>query len=481
MEPFATAGTQSNENRRPLSLARTMADGKMYKPVAANDPLQLEMMKCEKANPVAAIVKSGRAVLGPKGELPTSNRMPIYEPLVCASFAAKNLAGDRSRGGNDSQAGRDPWSICDYLRDSLQWPASFIFIDAEQTGMYDLDMYHFGPKHCAECKRNPPKRPTADGARNWKSVFTWAQEKSKVMLYFISEDFLERTNCINEIKDFSMMLNGGNADAAVLFALLDPGLTSEAKKLMRELGTQASEGGMADRVMRVKFSVDNVFDLSDYMIWDDARREGRGGHKLDLRAAAKGMVQLRAKVFDLCGGMGDRDAYMRDVAQGLACDDVADDKGAYVRNRYRDDVRRIDINNAEVDTLRARVPHVGEVRADEIMRLRRKLGGISSIEQLAQIDGLKLGGETLSDMEPFLTFKSAQGGARSPATTTKPAPPTAAPTTPIKMPPLPSPAKPSRAELDKLKMDDLKALAAKRGITPDGDKRKKDTWIDALL
>lgn len=116
-----------------LAKGALMSDEKMYRPVAADDPLRLEMLACEKAKPVKAIVKAGQAFLGPKGETPTSVRMPIYEPLVCASFASKNLHGDLSSGvrATDELAGRDPWSICDYLRDSLQWPASFIFIDAE--------------------------------------------------------------------------------------------------------------------------------------------------------------------------------------------------------------------------------------------------------------------------------------------------------------------------------------------------------------
>ena len=37
------------------------------------------------------------------------------------------------------------------------------------------------------------------------------------------------------------------------------------------------------------------------------------------------------------------------------------------------------------------------------------------------------------------------------------------------------------AELAQMKLPELKALAAKRGITPNGDKRYKDTYIDALL
>ena len=39
--------------------------------------------------------------------------------------------------------------------------------------------------------------------------------------------------------------------------------------------------------------------------------------------------------------------YYRDVAQGWKCADVIDDVGKPVRNRYKQDVRRIDINSAD--------------------------------------------------------------------------------------------------------------------------------------
>ena len=335
-----------------------------------------------------------------------------------------------------------------------------------------------------------------EGGRNWKKTFTWAQKKSKVMLYFISNEFYASDNCEGEVRDFSKMIVGNQVQASVVFALLDPGLDQRANRDMRELATKASEGGINDREIRKKFSTDNVFDLSEYMIWDDARREGAGGRKLNLRAAAKGMVALRQKIFELTGGKGDERAYLRDIEQGCACDDVVHDghqqtkTGGYVRNRYKDDVRRIDINTADVNTLKERVPHIGDKRADEIVQLRKKLGGISCLNALAEIDGLAAGGTILCDMEPFVTFKSGKVGARSfatpkasPATDTKLAPSSVSlPPSPIKMPPLSSPSsKLTRGQLEGLKMDELKSMAAKRGITPDGDKRKTATWIEALL
>ena len=101
-------------------------DGKKYRVVTRADKLMAAMFKDDATNPVEALVKKGKAKQSKGGALLEGVRMPIYEPLMCASFAAKNLGG--KDGGEHDQAGRDPWSICDYLRDSLKWPASLIFI-----------------------------------------------------------------------------------------------------------------------------------------------------------------------------------------------------------------------------------------------------------------------------------------------------------------------------------------------------------------
>lgn len=65
--------------------------------------------------------------------------LPQYVPLVCPSFASRDLARDPdnpdSRNGHHGRAGRDPWSILDYIRDSLYWPSDAIFIDSECFGM----------------------------------------------------------------------------------------------------------------------------------------------------------------------------------------------------------------------------------------------------------------------------------------------------------------------------------------------------------
>lgn len=54
-------------------------------------------------------------------------RMPKCLPLICTSFAGADLA---AKSDPRSKAGGDPWSVCDYLRDSLKWPSDAVFIDA---------------------------------------------------------------------------------------------------------------------------------------------------------------------------------------------------------------------------------------------------------------------------------------------------------------------------------------------------------------
>jgi hypothetical protein len=63
-------------------------------------------------------------------------------PLVCPSFASKDLSANSVDGkmtdkcGTDESAGHDPWSICDYIRDYLKWPTESMFLDSECFGYY---------------------------------------------------------------------------------------------------------------------------------------------------------------------------------------------------------------------------------------------------------------------------------------------------------------------------------------------------------
>jgi hypothetical protein len=252
-------------------------------------------------------------------------RIPFYYPLVTCSFASKNLSGDPAKRieASDSLAGRDPWSICDYLRDSLKWPSCLIFIDAEQCGGYDLDHYHLDEK-CIEgdpskpcpfweagsahergtcgCEANP-QFGEHDGSRNWKALFQWAQQSSHVMLYCISDDFFASDNCKNEFQDYCKMRREGKVTAAPVIALLDSGLKAQADKMMKQMSTLASEeGNMSHIDNRRCFSTDNVIDLSVFMEWKRANDDGRGGMKNELRMASREMQKLRDKIRDLTPG-----------------------------------------------------------------------------------------------------------------------------------------------------------------------------------
>ena len=94
-------------------------DSNLYRRVLPDDSLLSNMIKCNTKNPV-----------------PGSVRMPYWKPWVCVSFAAKDLQGSGvgCDDVDDSNAGREPWGLCDYIRDFMVWPQDFMYIDAEQVG-----------------------------------------------------------------------------------------------------------------------------------------------------------------------------------------------------------------------------------------------------------------------------------------------------------------------------------------------------------
>ena len=354
-------------------------------------------------------------------------RLPLYKPVVTASFAARNLSGNPRENitEGDELAGRDPWAICDYLRDSLSWPACLIFIDAEQNGMYDLDHYHLDQK----CIDGDPKQPCPfwkaleegghkgidcgcvanpkfgkhDGSRNWKAAFQWAQRNSHCMLYFMSDFFFESDNCMNEFRDYCKLLRDGTVTAVPVIALLDEKLKVKAEDMMTEMGNKAEEQGMGHIERRQKFNTANIFDLSQFMQWKIAQEPGGdGGHKMELREASREMQKLRDKVEDIAGGKGNPEVYYQDVLHGWACKDILDDKGHPVRNRYKKDVRRVNINTADENELTKRLPSVGPVKAANIVAHRKRIGGLKHAGHLFDIESI--GETTLEDLFPFVTF-----------------------------------------------------------------------------
>ena len=388
---------EAKKTWQELALAEGMRiDDKLYRVVDEKDPLLIAMRQDDEKKPAATIIGF------PKEKVPTGIRLPIYRPLVTASFAARNLSGNPKEGikATNSIAGRDPWAICDYLRDSLQWPASLIFIDSEQTGNYDLDHYHLNEMfmedeqspHDDECtttskgKKNPLFRQH-DGSRNWKKVFTWAQAGSHVMLYFMSENFFESENCLNEFKDYCGLLCEKKAKAVPVIALLDAGQMKKACKFMNEMALSADEAGWDREDWMRTFNTRNIFDLSEYMLWKTADDEGTGGQKRDLKAASRQIQSLRDCISRFCGGRGDSEVYIKDMEQGLRCQDLIDDGGNPMRNRYKQDERRVDINKADEAELTRRLPNCGKGKADKIVAQRRALRVLKTVDDLFEVSG----------------------------------------------------------------------------------------------
>eukprot|EP00943_MAST-04B_sp_MAST-4B-sp1_P007576 g7576.t1 len=175
----------------------------LYVEVTEKDELYQKMLECEKLAPVTGIVLEGTD--GKKE--PNSIRLPMWKPLVCVSFPGYNLRGRdfQKKGRSNSvinlesgKIGREPWGVCDYIRDALYWPMDFMFIDGEQCGAYNVDQYK--EKEKKHLLRDG-KMCDREGYRNWKRLFTWAQNEAKLNLYFISSAWLESPYCLGELAD----------------------------------------------------------------------------------------------------------------------------------------------------------------------------------------------------------------------------------------------------------------------------------------
>ena len=103
--------------RASSSISKLTKSNKLYRRVLDDDELLSNMKKCQ----------TERYVKG-------SVRMPFWKPWVCVSFAARIF---KVRVGcddvDDSKAGKEPWGLCDYLRDAMIWPQDFMYIDAEHV------------------------------------------------------------------------------------------------------------------------------------------------------------------------------------------------------------------------------------------------------------------------------------------------------------------------------------------------------------
>jgi hypothetical protein len=288
--------------------------------------------------------------------------MPVYKPHVVVSFAGHDLVGSpRDPRPDPSRAGAEAWAICDYIREALHWPMDFIYIDAEQAGLYDVDHYEYKPgplygrhilrgtdtdmPHIEELFEDIP-----EGKRNWKAQFEWARQIAEVMLLFLSSSWFCSTNCCRELADYieaikrgeevpvllivtrdsklsqgdleggalltkQMQANAGmqalrDALGKQFFDSLEPEATIEmsefCKKLMGRLRSLAVDVAMPKRMsepeMKRKFSfVKNVFTLEPYFQW----LRGRGFLKSHLQTAADQSQKLKDRLGELIGCLRD--------------------------------------------------------------------------------------------------------------------------------------------------------------------------------
>lgn len=314
-------------------------------------------------------------------------RLPACIPLVCTSFAAKDLA---SRSHPKAKAGGDPWSICDYLRDSLMWPSDAIFIDAEQFGMYA------GPAKDDEKRihyRDKGWRKSAVLA-NWYGVYQWAQRVSSAMIYFLSEEWYNSEACISERESIMQQLHGGDfrgSKLQVFLVLLD----------------EVEGAGEFQHKIEQHGHKCHMYDLSAYMewynTWESDRKAGeRLEGKLALRDFSNDLGELRDHLAELFGE-GDRDELVRQAREAERQratgrrDARRDDNGNPVRNRFLDG-RRINVNQATADEL-MRAPHIGVERAQNIVDHRKKFGPFVTLYDLINVYSI---GETiLLQVMPF--------------------------------------------------------------------------------
>ena len=370
-------------------------------------------------------------------------KLPEHVPLVTPSFATKDLINtkklnpDGSFAGGDishqttrsgkiegSGAGRDPWSVCDYLRDSLCWPRDSIFIDAEQFGIYAHPEDWAGGQSDSYTETGKLRPWTAQGTftvertiedsgktmegllqRNYRGVYKWAQRVSPVLLYFFSAGWTDSDNCRVELDDILHELSeagGGGVGIrerrVVIFVVLDRVVLKMAKAQQRRFKELCLEKQQI-----------HLVDLSPYMDWIESHATGKGGKKLELAETSEGIQELRSileKQFG-CGSerayREERELWLREQTQPRR--QLPDLKGVPVRVHYLPQFqRRLDINTATVEQMVERLPGVGKTRAGLIYEFIKKKGRIQSLDDLLTIHGI--GDGTVNKLEPFVYVDS---------------------------------------------------------------------------
>ena len=415
--------------------------------------------------------------------------LPNHVPLVCPSFASRDLAVRMADGrpldfyGDDSRAGHDPWGICDYIRDSLHWPSESVFLDSEcfgtychwtqkeeaQKGYYNTEArtrtrgggsngMAVGPFRVAKIDEKTDSWRSVK--RNYRTVYTWAQRLSPVLLFFLSVEWARTPNCRVELLDVLALPAEGRQ---VVVAFLDPRaavaaafakpITDSSTGAKKEggrgaweerctaccsgsfvaaagatstcgggggggCGATVIEGGLGQNLERMLARLRKQFDvkanakangydeleLDKYVAWRQQHDAGKKNLKEDLKEATLQVMELRnacARHFD----RGDKDEYFAEARDYIDNRNEArilrlDVTGKPVRNRFLPRYqRRLDIHCLSAAQLALTIPAVGKVKAQQIVDYvaARAASGRGRLRHMRELEDIHGVGEAAVD------------------------------------------------------------------------------------
>ena len=304
-------------------------------------------------------------------------------------------------------AGHDPWGVCDFLRDWLEWPKDSIFIDSEVFGTYD----------------------------HWDTVYCWAQRKAPLGVLFLSNDMLKKHDdghgrsswdCFCLKTEIPAWVRGLKGVARGLLTskhrLLIVALDLECVAMGENLQTQIKEELMAQNCSKaeVEHAVGGqIFDISSYTAW----KNGAEGKSV-LQRVSDTLIELAEHVKDYLDQLG-LDACYTSRGATLQMDERARERSTpfiqtwpkariekepdqwergLLRNRYHPhfDSRRININGAKNwQELADKLPQCGEIRAKKVMAMRKK--PFECFDDFK--DRMKgIGDRVMETWAPFVTF-----------------------------------------------------------------------------